>query len=97
MRAEVGRAHPAPPSNRIFSQREWQCLIGRLDLTARQAQVLCGVLSAKSDKQIGWELHLSLPTIRLHLNHLRRKLNAQSRQEVVINLFLISRDLSSTL
>ncbi len=83
---------PASPK-RIFTPVEWEHLISVLGLTIRQAQVLGGVLSARSDKQIAWDLNLSLPTIRLHLNHVRRKLNAQSRQEVIINLFVLARRL----
>jgi PAS domain S-box-containing protein len=52
-------------------------------LTPRQAQVLHLLEHGRSTQQIAHELHLSIDTVRNHIRHLMRALNAHSRLEAV--------------
>ena len=52
-------------------------------LTPRQAQVLTLLEEGRSTEQIAGELHLSIETVRNHIRHLLRALNAHSRLEAV--------------
>jgi DNA-binding NarL/FixJ family response regulator len=52
-------------------------------LTPRQAEVLRLLELGHSTEQIAHELHLSSETVRNHIRHLLRALNAHSRLEAV--------------
>ena len=52
-------------------------------LTPRQAEVLRLLELGRSTEQIAHELHLSTETVRNHIRHLMRALNAHSRLEAV--------------
>lgn len=52
-------------------------------LTPRQAEVLRLLELGRSTEQIAHELHLSSETVRNHIRHLLRALNAHSRLEAV--------------
>jgi DNA-binding NarL/FixJ family response regulator len=52
-------------------------------LTPRQAEVLRLLEHGRSTEQIAHELHLSIETVRNHIRHLMRALNAHSRLEAV--------------
>ena len=53
------------------------------DLTPRQTEVLRLLDHGRSTEQIARELHLSTETVRNHIRHLLRALNAHSRLEAV--------------
>jgi DNA-binding NarL/FixJ family response regulator len=50
-------------------------------LTRRELDVLTLLVSGKSNKEIANELSISEGTIKLHVNHILRKLKAQTRTE----------------
>ncbi len=52
-------------------------------LTPRQVEVLRLLEEGRSTDQIAGELHLSIDTVRNHIRHLLRALNAHSRLEAV--------------
>ena len=52
-------------------------------LTPRQGEVLRLLEHGRSTEQIARELHLSIETVRNHIRHLLRALNAHSRLEAV--------------
>jgi DNA-binding NarL/FixJ family response regulator len=52
-------------------------------LTPRQAEVLRLLEFGRSTEQIAHELHLSTETVRNHIRHILRALNAHSRLEAV--------------
>jgi DNA-binding NarL/FixJ family response regulator len=57
-------------------------------LTARQMKVAEEVSHGKANKQIAYELNMSEHTVKVHLRHIMRKLNARNRTEVAV----LSRD-----
>ena len=57
-------------------------------LTPREAQVLQLLEKGLSNKQIGQELSIELPTVKQHVHHILGKLNVSRRAEAVA---LISR------
>ena len=52
-------------------------------LTTRETQVLDLLADGRSNKEIGRVLGLTEGTIKLHVNHILRKLKAESRTEAV--------------
>lgn len=59
-------------------------------LTAREAEVLRGLYSGKSNKEMARDLHLQEVTIKLHVRTLCRKLGARNRTQAA----MIARDLN---
>ena len=55
------------------------------DLSTRELEVLRGVASGLSDKQVAGELGISQKTVRNHLTSVYRKLRAGNRVEAVTN------------
>ncbi len=58
-------------------------LIRKFKLTPREGQVVQLLFNGKSDKSIGLSLGLSIETVRGHMRHIRLKMNAASRLEVI--------------
>ncbi len=56
------------------------------DFTPREADVLAALQSGCSNKVIAGKLNLSGHTVKMHLQHIMRKLQAQNRTEVVARL-----------
>jgi len=71
----------------IFSEAEWAELVEELSLSARQEQVVRCLFSGYSDKQIAWELNVSVATVRTHMARLFSRLGVQDRTELVLHLF----------
>lgn len=53
-------------------------------LTERQMEVLEEIRHGKANKQIAYALKMSEHTVKLHLRHIMRKLNARNRTEVAV-------------
>jgi DNA-binding NarL/FixJ family response regulator len=64
-------------------------------LTDRQMEVLEEIRHGKANKQIAYALKMSEHTVKLHLRHIMRKLNAHNRTEVALlseNLLAAQKD-----
>jgi DNA-binding NarL/FixJ family response regulator len=57
-----------------------------LELTERERQIAELIMGGLSDKEIARRLNMSLPTVKLHVHHLLRKLNLQRRSQVILRL-----------
>lgn len=53
-------------------------------LTERQLMVVEAIRQGKANKQIAYELSMSEHTVKVHLRHIMRKLNAKNRTEVAV-------------
>jgi len=58
-------------------------MVGKSQLTGREQEVLEGLLSGNSNKEIARKLRLSEVTIKHHLKSLRSKLGARNRTHAV--------------
>jgi len=56
----------------------------RVSLTKRELEVLDGVVKGRSNKEIGYDLNIAEPTVRLHLTHLFRKLRVLDRTQAAM-------------
>ncbi|MNY64873.1 CsgBAC operon transcriptional regulatory protein [compost metagenome] len=56
------------------------------DFTPREADVLAELQCGSSNKVIAGKLNLSGHTVKMHLQHIMRKLQVQNRTEVVARL-----------
>lgn len=57
-------------------------------LTRREIEVASALLRGGSDKCIAHDLHISMPTLRSHVQHLFDKLDVNSRTELCSKVFL---------
>jgi DNA-binding NarL/FixJ family response regulator len=57
--------------------------LARFGLSDREAEVLRGLVAAKGYKEIGYDLHISVDTVRSHIRKLYRKLQVHSAPEAV--------------
>jgi len=71
----------------IFSESEWAKLMSGLPISLRQAKVLQHLLLGQSDKQIAWEMQISVAGVRAHLSQLFSKFDLQDRHELVLYMF----------
>jgi DNA-binding NarL/FixJ family response regulator len=53
-------------------------------LTQRQLMVVAALCQGMANKQIAYELSMSEHTVKVHLRHIMRKLNAKNRTEVAV-------------
>ena len=53
-------------------------------LTARQIMVLRALHSGKANKQIAYELNMCESTVKVHIRHIMRKLNARNRTQIAV-------------
>lgn len=51
-------------------------------LTAQEQKIVTAILEDKSNKEIAAEMHVSLSTVKTHINNIYKKLNISSRQEL---------------
>ena len=58
------------------------CLPNGVCLSARQIDVLEGILDGKSRKEIAYDLHLSENTVKMHTSALFKALDVKSREEI---------------
>lgn len=81
---------------RDWSRREGATRAGDL-LTERQMKVAEALCQGMANKQIAYALQVSEHTVKIHLRHIMRKLNARNRTEVAIlaNAILKGWDLRS--
>ncbi len=54
-------------------------------LTNREEQIVGLLRSGKPNKQIAYELDLSLGTVKVHLHNIMKKVGARNRMEVLVN------------
>lgn len=57
-------------------------------LTRRELDVAAAVLEGLPDKKISETLHISMPTLRSHIQHVFGKLDVNSRTEFCSKVFL---------
>jgi DNA-binding NarL/FixJ family response regulator len=73
-----------PASSLVDHGRPAAAPRGTVALTERQMMVLEEIRHGKANKQIAYALKMSEHTVKLHLRHIMRKLNARNRTEVAV-------------
>ncbi|EDY16131.1 two component transcriptional regulator, LuxR family [Chthoniobacter flavus Ellin428] len=56
----------------------------RVSLTKRETEVLTQIVKGRSNKEIGYDLGIAEPTVRLHLTHLFKKLHVMDRTQAAM-------------
>jgi two-component system NarL family response regulator len=56
----------------------------RVSLTIRESEVLALIVKGRSNKEIGYDLGIAEPTVRLHLTHLFKKLHVLDRTQAAM-------------
>jgi len=76
----------------VFSDEEWSDLKRDLLLSHRQADVVEQLLMGHSDKQIAYNLQMSVSSVRTHLSKVFLRLGVGDRCELLVHLFAHSRE-----
>jgi DNA-binding NarL/FixJ family response regulator len=70
---------------KAFSEKQFDREVSeKPELTIRELQVLACLAKGHSNKMIARELHLREGTVKVHLRHLMRKLNASNRTQLAL-------------
>ena len=72
---------------KVFSGGEWLQLRDNLALPPRQAAVVEQLFLGHSDKQIAYELNMSVATVRTHMRRLFSRFQVEDRCELVVEVF----------
>jgi DNA-binding NarL/FixJ family response regulator len=78
-------------SMHVFSVEEWSDLKRELSLSRRQADVVEQLLMGRTDKQIAYNLQMSISSVRTHLSKVFVRLGVADRCELIVYLFARSR------
>jgi DNA-binding NarL/FixJ family response regulator len=84
--ANGGNEHVPPRSEAEKTLDDRTQYLALADFTPREADVLAELQCGCSNKVIAGKLNLSGHTVKMHLQHIMRKLQAQNRTEVVARL-----------
>jgi DNA-binding NarL/FixJ family response regulator len=87
---------PVSPRKAPVSEREWTRLKENLALSSRQAEILYGILHAKSDREIADELEITVTTVRTYLTRMFHKYGVNDRVGLVVHAFASLRHGSDT-
>lgn len=82
--------HDVAEGREYFPARMAEKLASRKDkpeLTPRELEVLKSLAEGRSNQEIMDALHISIPTVKMHIAHLREKLGAQDRTQAVVLAF----------
>ena len=82
---------PAPTirvaGHAIFIPSEWRSLSSGLGLSPRECGIVRGVFDGDSERRIAERLGLSPHTVHTYLSRIYRKLQVQSREELLVRVF----------
>lgn len=84
-----------PTHTELISQQEWTDLQRCLHLSERQAQIARLLVQGKADKQIAYELGVSISTVRTYMDRLFRRLDLHDRVELIVHMFRCVREQST--
>jgi len=88
---------PAPTvqaaGHAVFIPSEWRSLSSCLGLSPRECGIVRGVFDGESEKRIAERLGLSPHTVHTYLWRIYRKLQVQSREELLVRVFVEFRGL----
>ena len=71
----------------VFSDAEWEEIVNGLSLSFREAQIVKCLFADESDKRIALDLQMAIPTVRTHMTRLFRKLQANDRADLMLQVF----------
>lgn len=75
------------PGQAVFAPREWRSLSTALGLSPREAGIVRAVFDGASERLIAEQLGLSPHTVHTYIWRIYRKLQVQSREELLVRVF----------
>ena len=86
--AELNQNHQIAPARFVlFSNEEWDSISTSLKLCPRELQVLQGIFADQTELQIASHLGISHHTVHSYLIRIYRKLEVNSRCELLLEVF----------
>jgi DNA-binding CsgD family transcriptional regulator len=70
----------------MFSDKVWDSIARKCELSPRELQIVCGVFNNHTDHAIAITLGISRHTIHTYLSRLFRKLDANTRTQIVLRI-----------
>jgi two-component system response regulator DegU len=80
----IGEEEASSPSRRTTASEGSASTAPSNPLTPRETEVLGMLASGRSNRQIAEELHLSISTVKRHLEHIMSKLKVSDRTQAVV-------------
>jgi DNA-binding NarL/FixJ family response regulator len=77
----------------VFTVREWRSLASSLGLSPRETGIVRSVFDGASERSIAEQLGLSPHTVHTYIWRIYRKLQVQSREELLVRVFAEFRSL----
>jgi DNA-binding CsgD family transcriptional regulator len=71
----------------LFTPEEWTAIRTALCLSPRESDVTLGLLAGETEADIAARLGISAHTVHCHLSRLHRKLNVQSKSDLLLRVF----------
>jgi DNA-binding NarL/FixJ family response regulator len=87
LRVLAARPAPAVVGQSVFVASEWRSLAACLGLSPRESAIVRSVFDGESEKRIAERLGLSPHTVHTYLWRIYRKLQVQSREELLVRVF----------
>lgn len=75
------------PSHALFTAEEWTAIRTALGLSPRESDVTLGLLAGETEGDIAARLGISAHTVHCHVSRLHRKLNVQSKSDLLLRVF----------
>jgi len=75
------------PGQGVFAPREWRSLAATLGLSPREVGIVRAVFDGASERIIAEQLGLSPHTVHTYIWRIYRKLQVQSREELLVRVF----------
>lgn len=74
-------------SDVLFTVEEWTAIRTVLNLSPRESDVTLGLLAGETEVDIATRLGISAHTVHCHVTRLHRKLNVQSKSDLLLRVF----------
>ena len=85
-----------PGGSHLFASQEWRQIADSLRLSPRELQIIQGVFDDSKELAIARQLEISPHTVHTYLERIYRKLDVNSRVQVVLRVVVEHMELSSS-
>jgi DNA-binding CsgD family transcriptional regulator len=81
------RTPPCCNARHLFCDQAWAGIADKLELSARQAEILRCTLADQTDEEIASTVGVARSTVHTHMERLRERLQAHGRLQLATNVF----------
>ncbi|MEE8153657.1 MAG: LuxR C-terminal-related transcriptional regulator [Phycisphaerales bacterium] len=71
----------------IFSNKEWDELLGDLNLSSRALELIRGIFDDQTEEGIAYDLRISVHTVHSYLIRVYQRFGVSSREQLLVYIF----------